>query len=217
MEIVQAVKKLNSISRERLNFRRWPFLCTTLYRNPMQASNFGGTFYQLFLRIVLQNFHKRCLSTSSIPWCKKSQKWPKTQIKGGGCYLEASKKKKKEEGKKSMEDLAASVSPVIRKARCQTSKDWSPMIAKLQLFELETVVDIQRKENWVASSLFFFFEESDLECWEKRKVKVTENCVENTDFAYAAISRPGHMLRQLPARLSGIRSIGHRHSGETKI
>ena len=24
-----------------------------LYRNPMQASNFGGTFDQLFLRIVL--------------------------------------------------------------------------------------------------------------------------------------------------------------------
>ena len=39
-------------------------------------------------------------------------------------------------------------------------------------------------------------------------MKVTENCVENTDFAYAAASRPGHMPRQLPARLSGIRSIG---------
>ena len=24
-------------------------LCTTLYRNPMQVSNFGGTFDQLFL------------------------------------------------------------------------------------------------------------------------------------------------------------------------
>ena len=24
-------------------------LCTTLYRNPMQVSNFGGTFVQLFL------------------------------------------------------------------------------------------------------------------------------------------------------------------------
>ena len=57
----------------------------------------------------------------------------------------------------------------------------------------------------MASSLFF--EESNLECWEKRKVKVTENGVENTDFAYAATSRPGHMPRQLPARLSGIRSI----------
>ena len=53
-----------------------------------------------------------------------------------------------------------------------------------------------------------FFEGSNLECWEKRKVQVTENYVENTDFAYAATSRPGHMPRQLPARLSGMRSIG---------
>ena len=36
---------------------------------------------------------------------------------------------------------------------------------------------------------------------------MTENCVENTDFAFAATSRPGHMPRQLQARLSGIRSI----------
>ena len=64
------------------------------------------------------------------------------------------KQAKKKEGKKSLKDLAALVSPVIRKARCQTSKDWSPMIAKLQLFESETVVDLQRKENRVASSLF---------------------------------------------------------------
>ena len=56
--IVQAVKKLNSISRERLNFRRWPFLCTTLYKNPLQASSFGGTFDQLFFRIFMQFSHK---------------------------------------------------------------------------------------------------------------------------------------------------------------
>ena len=125
MEIVQAVKKLNSISRERLNFRRRPILCTTLYRNLstfcllphshqpnpfpiivqsphlyfksqteeaperarrlsptsrlclifyrnlMQTSNFGGTFDQLFLRIFLSNFHRRCLSTFSIPWLRQ--------------------------------------------------------------------------------------------------------------------------------------------------
>ena len=46
-----------------------------------------------------------------------------------------------------MEDLAASVSKVIRKERCQASKERSPMIAKLQLFEPETVLGIQRKEN----------------------------------------------------------------------
>ena len=61
---------LNSISQARLNFRRRPFLCTT-FRNLMQASNFGGTFDQLFLWIFLWNIHRRCLSTSSIPWCKK--------------------------------------------------------------------------------------------------------------------------------------------------
>ena len=83
IKIVQVVKKLNSISRERLNFRRRPFLCTPLYRNLLQASNFGGTFDQLFFWICLSNFHRRWLSTSSIPWCKnKYQKWPKTQIKG---------------------------------------------------------------------------------------------------------------------------------------
>ena len=54
--------------------------------------------------------------------------------------------KKRKEGKKSLEDLAASVSPVTRKAHCQTSKEWSPMIAKIQLFEPETVLDIHRKE-----------------------------------------------------------------------
>ena len=63
------------------------------------------------------------------------------------------------------------------------------------------------KEGKLSSWLSFFFEESNLECREKRKVKVTENYIENTDFAYAATSRPGHMPRQLPARLSGIRSI----------
>ena len=33
--------------RARLNFRRRPILCTTLYRNFTQASNFGGTFNEL--------------------------------------------------------------------------------------------------------------------------------------------------------------------------
>ena len=55
IEIVQAIK-LNSISRARLNFRRRPILCTTLYRNLMQASNFGGTFDQLFLWIFYEIF-----------------------------------------------------------------------------------------------------------------------------------------------------------------
>ena len=43
------------------------------------------------------------------------------------------------------------------------------MIAKLQQFEPETVLDLQRKENWVASSLFF--DESNLKWWEEEKWK----------------------------------------------
>ena len=87
MEVVQAVKKLISISRERLNFKRRPISCTTLYRNPTQASNFGGTFNQLFLWIFLSNFHRRCLSTSSIPWCKKVKNDQKLKSKGPALTL----------------------------------------------------------------------------------------------------------------------------------
>ena len=56
MKTVQAIKKLNSISRARLNFRRRPILCTTLYRNLMQASNSSGTFDQLFLWLFYEIF-----------------------------------------------------------------------------------------------------------------------------------------------------------------
>ena len=41
IKIVQTVKKLNSISRERLNFRRRPFLCTTLHRHLIGDSRDG--------------------------------------------------------------------------------------------------------------------------------------------------------------------------------
>ena len=76
--IVQAVKKLNSISW--LNFQRRPILCTTLYRNSIQASNFGGTFDQLVLWLFLCS-HKMPLYLF-YTLVQKSQKWPKTQIKG---------------------------------------------------------------------------------------------------------------------------------------
>ena len=46
----------------------------------MQASNFGGTFDQLFLWIVFWNFHRRCVNTM----VQKSQKWPKLKSRGGG-------------------------------------------------------------------------------------------------------------------------------------
>ena len=82
MEIFQAAIDLNSIPRARLNFWRQPILCTTLCRNPIQASNFGGTFDQLFPWIFLWGFHRRCLSTSSVPWCKKVKN--NQQLKSGG-------------------------------------------------------------------------------------------------------------------------------------
>ena len=63
--------------------RRRPILCTTLYRNLMQASNFGGKFDQLFLWIFSWNFHRRCLSTLSIPRCKKVKNDQKLKSRGG--------------------------------------------------------------------------------------------------------------------------------------
>ena len=78
------IKKLNSISRARLNFRRRPILCTTLYRNLMQASNFGGTFDQLFLGIFLWNFHRRCLNFFYTMVEKKSKMTKNSNQRGGG-------------------------------------------------------------------------------------------------------------------------------------
>ena len=65
------------------------------FRNLMQASNFGGTFDQLFLWIFLWNFHRRCVSTSSIPKCKRVKNDPKLKSRGSppplnwvfGCFL----------------------------------------------------------------------------------------------------------------------------------
>ena len=83
MEIVGAVKKLNSISRERLNFLRRPILCSALYRNLMQTSNFGGTFDQLYLRI----FYKTFTEDASLPLLyhgAKKSKMTKNSNQGGG-------------------------------------------------------------------------------------------------------------------------------------
>ena len=81
MEIVEAVKKLNSISRERLNYRRRPILCATLYRNPTQASNFSGTFDQLSFEYFMPFSHKMPFKFIST-MVQKSQRWPKTQVNG---------------------------------------------------------------------------------------------------------------------------------------
>ena len=57
----------DSLSRKKFEFnlpsaielRRRPILCTTLYRNLMQASNFGGLFDQLFLWIFFITFSQK--------------------------------------------------------------------------------------------------------------------------------------------------------------
>ena len=51
----------------------------------MQANNFGGSFDQLFLWIFSWNFHRRCLSTFSRPWCKKVINDQKLKSRGGSC------------------------------------------------------------------------------------------------------------------------------------
>ena len=82
MEIVQAVKKLNSISRERLNFRRRPILCTTLYRNPMQASNFGAPL----TNFSFEFFYKIFTEDASLPLLydgAKKSKMTKNSNQGG--------------------------------------------------------------------------------------------------------------------------------------
>ena len=58
------------------------FVYNFFYRNPMQASNFGSAFDQLFCWIFLWNFHTRCLSTSPIPWCKIVKNDQKSKSRG---------------------------------------------------------------------------------------------------------------------------------------
>ena len=87
MELLQAIKRLNSILRARLNFRRRQILCTTLYRIPTQASNFGGPFDQLLLWVIYAFFSRRCLLTFST----KNSKTPTkdgTYLKKVGFWLD---------------------------------------------------------------------------------------------------------------------------------
>ena len=79
--------KLNSIWRARMNFLRWPILCTALYRNPIQASNFSGTFDQLCLGIFQAVFTQDG-PPFSISWCKRvKMKKTKNSNQEGSCLL----------------------------------------------------------------------------------------------------------------------------------
>ena len=83
MEIVQAVKKLNSIWRERLNFLRRPNLCAFVQKPiHVQASNFGSSFDQLFLWNFFMQFSHKIPLYFFYTMVQKSKKWPKTQIEG---------------------------------------------------------------------------------------------------------------------------------------
>ena len=72
-----------SISWAWLNFRRRPF-CTTLYRNLVQASNFGGTFDQLFLRIFFMNFSQKLSLYICYTMVQKKSKMTKNSNQRGG-------------------------------------------------------------------------------------------------------------------------------------
>ena len=79
--MVQAVKRFNSISRARLNFRRRPILSAILYRNPIHAK-LRWHIWPTFLWNFLCGFHRRCLSTISIPWCKTVKNDQKLKSRG---------------------------------------------------------------------------------------------------------------------------------------
>ena len=82
MKIVQAVKKLNSISRDRLNFRRRPILCTCTEIVNKRAA-LVAYFTNFSFEVFLYNFDTRCPFTFSIHG-EKSQKWPKNWNQEGG-------------------------------------------------------------------------------------------------------------------------------------
>ena len=85
MELVQDVRKLSSISRAllKLSFRRRPILCTALYRNPKQVSNFGGAFDQLFLTFFYEIFTEDASLLFPHYRAKRVKNDQKLKIRGG--------------------------------------------------------------------------------------------------------------------------------------
>ena len=80
MEIVQRVKKLNSILRS--NFRRWPYLFVynfieTLCKRAISVAHLTDFSFEFCFEIFTKD-----VSLPLLYRCTKSQKWPKTQIKG---------------------------------------------------------------------------------------------------------------------------------------
>ena len=75
---------LNSISREWLNFWRRSILCTTLYRNPMQASNsvahLTNFSFEFFYKIFTEDASLRLLYHGA----KRSKMTKNSNQRGGG-------------------------------------------------------------------------------------------------------------------------------------
>ena len=67
-----------------MKFRRLPILCTTLYRNPMQVSNVGGTFDQLFLSLFYEIFTEDASLLLIYHGAKKSNMTTNSN-QGGSC------------------------------------------------------------------------------------------------------------------------------------
>ena len=78
-------KKSSIQSPDCLNFRRRSTLCTTLNRNLMQASNFGGTFDQLSFDIFLK-FSQKMPLYLFYSMVQKNKKWQK-KLKSRGPAL----------------------------------------------------------------------------------------------------------------------------------
>ena len=92
MEIVQAEKKFNSISRERLNFQRGDVdgrfcvqLCIeTPCKRPTSVAHLTNFSFECFYKIFTEDASLPLLYHGLV---QKSQKWLKTQIKGGGVLV----------------------------------------------------------------------------------------------------------------------------------
>ena len=123
IRIVQAVKKLNSISRAWLNFRRRPILCTTLYRNLMQAGNSVADLANFSFEFFLRKFHRKCLSTFSLPWCKKVENDQKLKSRGSFIKLEFVEF---EGGESKHENQVGTIQPVSESIRAQSDDSLLP-------------------------------------------------------------------------------------------
>ena len=84
VKIIQAIKKLNSISRARLNFRRRPFLCTTwvetLCKRATSVAHLTNFSFEFVYEIFTEDASLLLLFRSA-----KKSKMTKNSNQGGSC------------------------------------------------------------------------------------------------------------------------------------